>query len=89
MFTTAALAVLVSVGTTIFKWFYSKVGRVGTQIVVFILALIGALYYSYQGTVPGLRTYFENAVTIFCVAVAFYEVLLGYLEPSNDSMASK
>lgn len=72
----AALALVINVVTALLKNFiYPKFGRVGVQVVVFILAAIGALYVMYGGQYPGLITFVTAAGAVFSTAVAFYEVL--------------
>lgn len=78
MLTVSALAFLVNIGGAIFNWTYKEAGRVWTQVIIFALALIAALWYLYQGLVPNLQSYLTAAVGVFCLAVAFYEVILGY-----------
>jgi hypothetical protein len=78
MLTAAALAFAVNLGGAIFNWIFQKVGRVGTQIVLFVLATAAALWYTYGSQFPGLGQLLQMALVIFSLAVAFYEVLLKY-----------
>lgn len=76
MFTAAALTLIVNVATSLLKWSYDRVGKVGSQIIVFVFALVAALFWTYQAQVPGLVEYAKATIGIFCLAVAFYEVIL-------------
>lgn len=78
MLTATALAFAVNVGGAVFNWIFKEVGRVGTQIVLFALALIAAFWYTYGANFPGIGNYLGIALTIFSLAVTFYEVLLRY-----------
>lgn len=76
MLTTAALAFVVNIGATVFKYLYSKIGTAGTQAVVFGLAVLAALYYQYSAQVPGLVELVKATLVIFSSSVAIYEVIL-------------
>ncbi len=72
-----AIVFLVNLGSSVLKkWIYPKYGAVGIQVTVFILATIGALYITFKESILGLREVIETALSIFAVAVAFYEVIL-------------
>lgn len=80
MITEIALVFLVNVITSfVKKWVYPKYGRIGTQVLAFLAALLGALYYTYSFKLPGLKAFVESALAIFSLAVAFYEVVLKYI----------
>lgn len=76
MLTAAALTFAVNVATAVLKWLTGRIGKLGTQIVVFALALVAALFWTYQEQVPGLAAVIAAAIGIFSMAVAFYEVVL-------------
>lgn len=78
MLTAAALSFLVNVATSLLQWVMGKFGRVATQVVVFVLALVAALFVHFDFFTPGIKAYFLTAVAIFVVAVTFYEVVLQY-----------
>lgn len=78
MLTAAALVFLINVGTAVFNWLFQRVGRFGTQVFIFALALIAALYWQYGTQFPSLQGYVQAAIVLFSLAVAFYEVLLRY-----------
>lgn len=78
MLTAAALAFLVNVGGAAFNWLFQRVGRVGTQVAIFILALATAGYYQYSVNFPDLVSVVQTAIVLFSMAVAFYEVILSY-----------
>ncbi len=78
--TEASLVLAVTVLTSIIKrWVYPKYGRIGTQVLAFALATIGATYYVYAKNIPGLQEIVTAAITLFSLSVAFYEVLLQYI----------
>lgn len=73
----AALAFAINVLTSLVKNFVApRFGTLGVQVFAFVLALIGALYFTYQGQFPALHTYLIAAGVVFSTAVAFYEVIL-------------
>jgi hypothetical protein len=76
MLTAAALAFLVNIGGAVFNWVFKKVGRIGTQVVIFALALLAAAYYQYSVDYPDVVATVQSAVVLFSIAVAFYEVVL-------------
>lgn len=78
MLTAAALAFAINIGGGIFNWIFQKAGRLATQATIFVLALLAAVYWQYHGLVPGLADVITGAIVLFSMAVAFYEVLLGY-----------
>lgn len=80
MITGTVLIFLVNILTSVLKqWVYPRFGKIGVQVTVFLLALIGAAYYTYSRLFPDLETFVASAITIFSVAVAFYEVILSHL----------
>lgn len=78
--TGTALVIVINVFTSIIKqWIYPKFGRVGVQIVAFVLALIGSAYYIYLKNIVSIETFVAGALTLFSLAVTFYEVILQYV----------
>ncbi len=75
MLTAAGLAFLVNVGGAAFNWLFARVGRIGTQVAIFILALAAAIYWQYGAAYSYIA---QAAIVLFSMAVAFYEVLLRY-----------
>lgn len=78
MLTAAALAFLVNIGGALFNWIFQRAGRTATQVVIFALALIAAVYWQYSAAVPAVQNVVAAAILLFSLAVTFYEVLLGY-----------
>lgn len=78
MLTATALAFMVNIAGAAFNWLYQKSGRVTTQVVIFMLALIAAVYYQYLAHIPGIQEAVQMAIILFSMAVAFYEVILRY-----------
>lgn len=77
MITTAAIVFAVNILASFLKRSITpKWGIIGTQVTVFILALIGALYYTFSGVYPGLQAWVVQGLEIFAISVAFYEVIL-------------
>ena len=77
MLTTTALVFAVTLLTSFLrKVVFPRWGRVGVQVIAFVLALVGALYATYQGQFPVIVTWVKEALTIFASAVALYEVIL-------------
>ena len=72
-----AIAFAVNILTSISKgWIRPKFGVLGVHIVMFALAVIGALYVVYGGSYPSITRGVEAGLIIFSMAVTFYEVLL-------------
>lgn len=75
----ALIFLINAVSSLLKKWVYPKFGKIGVQVVVFIAAVIGALYYTY-----GKGTQIEEIVAItialFSSSVAIYEVILSNLK---------
>jgi len=89
MISSVGIALLINVLTSIFKRFvYPKFGRIGVQIVVFILALIGAVYITYGQQIAELKTIVTSAITLFTTAVVFYEVILQYIPTFKQETTS-
>ena len=61
------------------RWVYPTFGSFGVQVVAFVLASIGAVYFLYGGQYPGLTNLVTSAGVIFSTSVAFYEVVLKHL----------
>ena len=78
MLTAAALAFIINVATAVFNWVFQKVGRVGTQVFIFVLALGAAAYSQYGSQFPTFQNDLTAAIVLFSLAVAFYEVILKY-----------
>lgn len=76
MLTATALAFAVNIGGAVFNWVFQRVGRVWTQVAIFALAVLAAIYYQYSTDFPGIVNLVQVSVVIFSMAVAFYEVLL-------------
>lgn len=71
-----AIIFSVNVLTSVLKrWVYPKWGKTGVQVVVFCLALIGAVYPSLSVQFPSLQLFISNAIVIFTIAIASYEVI--------------
>lgn len=78
MLTAAALAFAVNLAGAVFNWVFQKAGRLTTQVVIFALALLAAVYYQYFADIPSVSNAVQIAIVIFSMAVSFYEVLLKY-----------
>lgn len=77
MLTASAIVFAVNILTSFLKKVvFPKFGNFGVQVIVFVLALIGALYMLYNGHFPALATWVGEALKVFAAAVAFYEVIL-------------
>jgi len=80
LLTPAALVFGINILTSVIKrWIYPTFGQFGTQVVAFILAAVGSLYFLYGGQYPGLTHLVAVAGVIFSTAVAFYEVILQHI----------
>jgi len=72
--TSVAVILLVNVVTSLLKkYVVPKWGRNGVHIILFTLATISAVYMNYGDSI---QIYVANAIAIFSLAVALYEVLL-------------
>ena len=70
----AAIVFAINVLTSFLKkYVYPKFGRLGVQVVVFLLAIVGAWYMQYGAS---LEVYVAQAFVLFTAAVALYEVIL-------------
>lgn len=77
MFSAASLVIIVNVATALLKKFVMpKYGRVGVQVLVFALALAGAIYMNYGAA---YKVYVTDAAIVFSLAVALYEIILSRL----------
>lgn len=76
MFSLAAITLIVNVLTSALKWMQAKLGGSAVHAVVFVLALVGALYLQYHTMYPTFTHYIETTGVVFSAAVALYEVLL-------------
>lgn len=76
LLTAAALTFVVNLATAVFKWMFGKIGQTGTQAVVFVLALVAALFVHFDFFTPGIKEWIITGGAIFSVAVTFYEVVL-------------
>lgn len=75
-----ALVFAVNILTSVLKrWVYPTFGGFGVQVVAFVLATVGAVYFIYGGAYPGLTKLVEAVGLIFSTSVAFYEVVLKHL----------
>lgn len=75
--TELALVFSINVLTSFVKrWVYPKWGKTGTQVLAFVLALIGAMYYMYLKDNANVSTYVSAVIGLFSIAVAFYETIL-------------
>lgn len=89
MLTTASIVFAVNVLSSILKRVVApKWGTFGTQVVVFVLALIGALYFTLQGSFPGIVDWVKQGLQIFALAVTLYEVILSRIPLFKGSSAS-
>lgn len=80
MLTAAAVIFAVNILTSFIKrWVKPNWGNVGVQVVVFVLAVLGALYATYKGQFPELRVWAEATLGVFSLSVAFYEVILSHI----------
>jgi hypothetical protein len=78
MLTVTALAFLTTVVGGVLNWVYKTAGRLTTQVILFVAALIFALWETYGSNFPNIGTWLGQAVVIFSMAVAAYEVILHY-----------
>lgn len=61
------------------KWVYPKFGKVGVQVLIFGLAVLGAIYWTYGQNVLGIKEVVVAAIGLFSLSVTFYEVILSHL----------
>jgi len=89
MITAAAIVFAINVFTSIIKtWIYPKFGAIGVQVTVFALALVGAAYVSYGDAYPSARDFIISAISLFSLAVAFYEVILSHIPSFRNGIFS-
>ncbi len=80
MITAASIVFAVNVLASILKrWIKPAWGTVGVQVSVFVLAILGALYATYNGTFPAVKELAEASLGVFSLSVAFYEVILSHI----------
>lgn len=78
--TVAAITFAVNILTSLLKGFvYPKFGKLGVQVVAFVLAAIGAWYFIYGQHIASLASFVVAALAIFSLSVTFYEVILQHL----------
>jgi hypothetical protein len=76
----AALILVINVVSSLLKrWIYPRFGKNGVQVTIFILALIGAVYWTYGKDIVGIEQVVGTAIALFSMAVAIYEVILSRL----------
>lgn len=79
--TEIALVFLVNLLSTVFKrWIFPRFGKTGIQVIVFILSIVGALYYTYKNRIVGLEEMVTSAIALFSLAVALYETVLSHFD---------
>jgi hypothetical protein len=80
MVETSVIVLAVNILTAVArKWIFPKWGRLGVQVIAFVLALIGAAWVTYSGGFPGLIVIVEEGLKLLALAIAFYEVVLKYI----------
>ena len=87
--TTTAIVFIINIFTSLLKrYVYPKYGKLGVQVLVFILAFIAAIYFKYG---YGVRVYVTEALILFSSAVAIYEVILSRISvfKQNDIKIAK
>ncbi len=77
MISAAALVFAVNILSSVLKkWVKPSFGKLGVQVTVFVLAAVGALYSTYNGSFPALKDWAVASLGVFSLSVAFYEVIL-------------
>jgi hypothetical protein len=77
MVETSIVVFLVNILTSALrKWAFPKWGRLGVQIIAFVLALIGALYMTYSGGFPSLVVWVKEGLKVLALSIAFYDIVL-------------
>ena len=68
------------------KWVWPRWGKTGVQVVVAMLALIGAAYVTYSKLFPSLEIFVTSAIALFALAITLFEVIWSKirLPESND-----
>lgn len=79
MLTAAALTFGINIATAALQWITTKFGRVTTQVVVFVLALLAATFVHFDFFGTGLKEWLLTAAAIFSASVTFYELVLQYI----------
>ncbi len=71
-----AIAFAVNILTSVLKrWVYPTFGKLGVQVVCFVLAAIGAWIWIYGQHIPSFWNFVQAALGLFSLAVAMYEVI--------------
>jgi len=84
--TELAIVFLVNAVTSFLKgYIYPRFGKAGVHVLIFISALVGALYVTYGNQYMSLQQIVAEAIGLFALAVAFYEVLLQYFPMFKQS----
>jgi len=55
------------------KWIKPRFGKTGVQVVVFILSVLAALYYTFPH--PSLSEFVAITVGVLTMSITFYELL--------------
>lgn len=80
LLTVGALTFAVNILTSLLKrYIYPKYGKIGVQIVAFVLASIGAVYFTYLRHNQVFSEIVGAALGLFSLSVTFYEVVLQYI----------
>ena len=64
------------VGSFFKKVVAPKWGKTGVQVLVFVAAVLGALYVKHAQDLPSLKALVTETLAVFSLSVAFYEVIL-------------
>ena len=76
----ALIAFAINVLTSLMKkYIYPRFGKIGIQVVAFVLALIGAWYFIYGQHIESFAAWVTAAFALFSIAVTFYEVILQHI----------
>lgn len=77
----SALTAAVNLFTYIIRTYvFPRWGKTGVQCIVASLALIAALYITFESRIPGIRVFLVSFIGIFSMAVSLYEVLWSKLK---------
>ena len=80
MVETSVVVLAVNILTAVLrKWVFPKFGRIGVQVIAFVLALIGAGWMTYSGGFPDLVVWVKEALKLLALAIAFYEIVLKHI----------
>lgn len=86
--TEIATVFAINVLTSILKrWIEPKWGKLGTQVTVFILALIGGWYIMFGKEIITLSNLVGSGIALFSLSVALYEVLLKHIGVFKGNLA--